>query len=77
MARICRSRMKLFYRNIASLILPVDSKGALLVLLWSTMMFIFQFFLINYVANDSLNAISDASTLLCDNINISGYWNSG
>ena len=40
--------------RIVSLILPVDSKGALLVLLWSTMMCIYQHFIINYVAYDSL-----------------------
>ena len=53
--------MKLFYRNIANLILPVDSQRALLVLLWSTMMFIYQFFLINYVANE--NIVYTPSTL--------------
>ena len=52
-----RRRLQLFCRNIVSLILPVDSKGALLVLLWSTMMFIYQFFVISYAANDSLIAV--------------------
>ena len=46
--------MKLFHRNIASYVLPVDSKGALLILLWSTMIFIYQFFLFNYIANDTV-----------------------
>ena len=49
-----RRRLQLFCRNIVSLILPVDSKGALLVLLWSTMMFLYQYFIINYVAYDSI-----------------------
>ena len=49
-----RKRLQLFCRNIGSLILPVDSKGALLVLLWSTMMFVYQYFIINYVAYDSV-----------------------
>ena len=49
-----RRRLQLFCRNIVSLILPVDSKGALLVLLWSTMMFVYQYFIINYVAYDSV-----------------------
>ena len=40
----------MFCRNIVSLILPVDSKGTLLVLLWSTMMFVYQFFIISYAA---------------------------
>ena len=40
--------------RIVSLILPVDSKGALLVLLWSTMMCIYQHFIINYVAYNGL-----------------------
>ena len=55
--------MKLFYRNIMNLILPVDSKGALLVLLWSTMMFIYQFFLINYVVSENIVYNPSLSTL--------------
>ena len=50
-----RSRLKLFCKNTVSLILPVNSKGALLVLLWSTMMFIYQFFVIGYIASDNLS----------------------
>ena len=57
-----RSRLKLFYRNTASFILPVDSKGALLVLLWSTMMFIYQFFIIRYITSDSLSQIISSHT---------------
>ena len=49
---------QIFFRNIISLILPVDSKfkGALLVLLWSMMMFIYQKFTITYVTNSCLIA---------------------
>ena len=36
-----------------NMILPVNSKGALLVLLWSTMMFMYLFFTVNFVASDS------------------------
>ena len=57
-----RDRRWLHYRNIASLILPVESKGALLVLLWSTMMFIYQRFSISYVTNDSSLATASFQT---------------
>ena len=47
---------QLLFRSIAMSILPVDSKGALLVLLWSTMVFIYQIFINSYVINDNLLA---------------------
>ena len=50
-----RSRLNLFCKNTVSLILPVNSKGALLVLLWSTMMFIYQLFTIGYIASDNVS----------------------
>ena len=59
-----RRRLQLFCRNIVSLILPVDSKGALLVLLWSTMMFVYQFFIISYAANDSSPRVDNVSYAL-------------
>ena len=44
----------MFCGSIARLILPVDYKGALLVLLWSTMMFIYLVFMAYYVSNERL-----------------------
>ena len=38
----------------ASSVLPVNSKGALLVLLWCTMMFIYKMCILGYVDNDSM-----------------------
>ena len=39
---------------LASSVLPVDSKGALLVLLWCTMMFIYKMCILGYVDNDNM-----------------------
>ena len=44
----------MFCGCIARLMLPVDSKGALLVLLWSTMMFIYLVFTADYVSKEHL-----------------------
>ena len=50
---------KMFCGYIARLMLPVNSKGALLVLLWSTMMFIYLSFMADYVSKElSLDAVS-------------------
>ena len=45
---------KMFYGCIARLMLPVNSKGALLVLLWSTVMFIYLVFMADYVSKEPL-----------------------
>ena len=45
---------EMFCGCIARLMLPVDSKGALLVLLWSTVMFIYLFLMHNYVFTEPL-----------------------
>ena len=44
---------EMFCGCIARLMLPVDSKGALLVLLWSTMMFMYLVFMADYVSTES------------------------
>ena len=50
---------KMFCGCIARLMLPVDSKGVLLVLLWSTMMFIYLVFMADYVSKEpSLDTVS-------------------
>ena len=50
---------EMFCGCIARLMLPMNSKGALLVLLWSTMMFIYLVFMADYVSTEpSLDAVS-------------------
>ena len=45
---------KMYCGYIARLVLPVNSKGALLVLLWSTVMFIYLVFMADYVSKEHL-----------------------
>ena len=48
---------------IASSILPVESKGALLILLWNTMMFFYQWSIISFAVNDQLLATARGITI--------------
>ena len=49
-----KSIRKMFCGCVARLMLPVNLKGALLVLLWSTMMFIYPVFMAYYVSKEPL-----------------------
>ena len=62
---------EMFCGCIARLMLPVDSKGALLVLLWSTVMFIHLVFMADYVSKElSLDAVSSHINISTQTLNV-------
>ena len=62
---------EMFCRCIARLMLPVNSKGTLLVLLWNTVMFIYLDFTADYVSKEHLfDAVSSHMNISTRTLNV-------